>query len=191
MRTSLFATIFALAVPLAAGADGVKAVAEIKGCDNAKITGNATFFERTTPEGIKEVTVEMKVQGLEDGKHAVHIHEFGKCEPCAAAGGHHDPGPFGQSRPDTASDEVPAKDINHPFHMGDLVNLEVKNGVGHLQHTTDRITLSAGRLSVLDVDGSAVIIHAQPDTYCNQESDLKKGCAGGAREACGVIQAGK
>jgi Cu-Zn family superoxide dismutase len=33
------------------------------------------------------------VKGLPDGKHAVHIHEVGACEPCAAAGGHHDPGP--------------------------------------------------------------------------------------------------
>ena len=66
--------------------EGLKAVAEIKGCTNPDITGTATLVEQTTPEGIKEVTVEMKVTGLTEGKHAVHIHEFGKCEPCGDAG---------------------------------------------------------------------------------------------------------
>jgi Cu-Zn family superoxide dismutase len=172
--------------------DAARAVAEIKGCTDAAISGTATLEEQVTAEGIKEVTVEMRVKGLKDGKHAVHVHEVGKCQPCADAGGHHDPGPAGQSRPDTASETAPAADINHPFHMGDLVNLDVKNGVGVLEHTTNRVTLSPGRLSVFDADGSAIVVHSQPDTYCDEESELKKGCAGGARDACGVIRpAGK
>ena len=176
-----------LCASIPANADGLKASAEMRGCENSAITGTATLVEETTAEGIKEVTVEMKVSGLADGKHAVHIHEFGKCEPCGAAGGHHDPGPFGQSRPDSATDDAPAKDINHPYHMGDLINLEVSNGVGHMKHTSNRITLSPGALSILDDDGSAFIVHTKADTYCDQESDLTKGCAGGARDACGVI----
>ena len=190
--TRIAAACLVAAVPTLALADApVTATAEFQGCGETKVTGTATLKEQVTAEGVKEVTVEMKVQGLADGKHAVHIHETGKCEPCAAAGGHHDPGPFGQSRPDTASDTTPATDINHPFHMGDLINLEVKNGVGKLKHTTNRITLSPGRLSIMDADGSAFIVHAQPDTYCDEETELKKGCAGGAREACGVIAAAK
>ena len=169
--------------------EGLKATAEIKGCTNPDISGTATLVEQTTPEGIKEVTVEMKVTGLTEGKHAVHIHEFGKCEPCGDAGGHHDPGPFGQSRPDSATDEAPAKDINHPYHMGDLINIEVKDGVGYMKHTTNRVTLSPGRLTIMDEDGSAFIIHTNQDTYCDEESDLKKGCAGGSRDACGIIRA--
>jgi len=180
-----------LAMPAVILADGATAVAEIKGCTNAAITGQATLREQVTPEGVKEVTVEMTVKGLPDGKHAVHIHEVGSCEPCAAAGGHHDPGPFGEPRPDTASDSTPATDINHPFHMGDLINLEVKNGVGKLQHTTNRVTLAPGKLSVFDTDGSTIIVHAQSDTYCDEESELKKGCAGGAREACGILRPAK
>ena len=172
----------------AASADGLRAAAEIKGCTNPDIRGTATLVEQTTPEGIKEVTVEMKVTGLTDGKHAVHIHEVAACEPCSAAGGHHDPGPFGQSRPDSATDDVPAKDINHPYHMGDLINLEVKNGVGTMKHTTNRVTLSAGRLSIFDENGSSIIVHTAQDTYCDEETDLKKGCAGGARDACGIIK---
>jgi Cu-Zn family superoxide dismutase len=128
------------------------------------------------------------VSGLPDGLHAVHIHETGKCEPCGTAGGHHDPGPFGHRAPDTDAAEAPAQDVNHPFHMGDLTNIEVKAGKGKLKTVTNRITLSPGRLSILDEDGSAFIIHVQPDTYCDQENELKKGCAGGARAACGVIR---
>jgi Cu-Zn family superoxide dismutase len=166
----------------------MKATAEIKGCDNPAISGTATLVEQVTPEGIKEVTVTMRVTGLTDGKHAVHIHETAACEPCGAAGGHHDPGPYGESRPDSAGDETPAKDINHPYHMGDLINLDVKDGVGEMEHTTNRVTLSPGRLSILDENGSAFIIHTNPDTYCDEESDLKKGCAGGSRDACGIIR---
>ena len=163
------------------------ATADIKGCTDPSISGNATLTEEITEEGIKEVSISLKVEGLSDGKHAVHIHETGACEPCGAAKGHHDPGPFGETRPDSATDNVPATDINHPYHMGDLINIEVKNGKGSMMHTTNRITLSAGRLSILDADGSAFIIHTNEDTYCDEESDLKKGCAGGARDACGII----
>ena len=172
-----------------AAADDLQATAEINGCTDPGISGKATLTEKTSPEGIKEVTVKMKVKGLTDGKHAVHIHEVGACEPCGAAKGHHDPGPFGQSRPDSAGDEVPAADINHPYHMGDLINIEVSNGVGTMKHTTNRITLSPGLLSILDENGSSFIIHTNPDTYCDEEADLKKGCAGGSRDACGIIVA--
>lgn len=75
--------------------------------------------------------------------------------------------------------------------MGDLINLDVKDGVGTMKHTTSRVTLSPGRLSVFDADGSSIIVHTHADTYCDEESDLKKGCAGGPREACGIIKAVK
>lgn len=184
---TLTAAAVALGAPIA-HAEGMQATAAIKGCTDPNISGTATLTEQVSAEGIKEVVVEIKVSGLKDGKHAVHIHETGACEPCAAAKGHHDPGPFGQSRPDSAGDAVPATDINHPYHMGDLVNLEVKNGEGTMRHTTNRITLSPGRLSIFDEDGSAIIIHTQEDTYCDEESELKKGCAGGPRDACGIIE---
>jgi len=191
MRKPMVLFVAAALAPAIAAAGEMRATADMKGCTSASVTGTATLVEQVTPEGIKEVTVELRLTGLPDGQHAVHIHEKAACEPCAAAGGHHDPGPFGQSRPDTASEDAPATDINHPFHMGDLINLDVKGGVGTLKHTTSRVTLSPGRLSVFDADGSSIIVHTQPDTYCDQESDLKKGCAGGAREACGIIQAAK
>ena len=178
-----------ICLPALAGTDGLTAMAEIKGCTDPNVSGKAKLIEKTSAEGIKEVTVKMQVEGLSDGRHAVHIHEVGACEPCGAAKGHHDPGPFGQSRPDSAGDDAPAADINHPYHMGDLINIEVSDGTGTMQHTTNRVTLSPGRLSILDADGSTFIIHTGADTYCDEDSELKKGCAGGARDACGTIRA--
>lgn len=186
--TRLLASAVLLGLALPAGAAKLTATADIRGCTDPGISGTATLTEEKSEEGIKEVVIRMKVEGLADGRHGVHIHETAACEPCGAAGGHHDPGPFGETRPDSATDEVPATDINHPYHMGDLINIEVNNGKGEMKHTTNRITLSPGRLSILDADGSSFIIHTNEDTYCDQEEDLKKGCAGGARDACGIIR---
>jgi len=118
----------------------------------------------------------MRVRGLSDGKHAVHVHAVGLCAPCSMAGGHFDPGPSGN----------PSPDGNHPFHSGDLINIDVKRGFGAMRTTTSRITLSPGPLSVFDLDGSAIIIHGLPDTYC--PGGEVAGCAGGARAACGKIE---
>jgi superoxide dismutase, Cu-Zn family len=157
------------------------AKATIQGCTDTGITGTATLKEFDSPEGLKKVHVQMEVKGLTDGKHAVHIHETANCQPCGAAKGHHDPGQFGKTTPD-------APDFNHPFHMGDLTNITVVNGVGKLNAVTTRVALSDGRLSVFDQDGSAFIIHTNEDLYCDQDSELNPGCAGGARDACGIIE---
>lgn len=162
-------------------AQDLVATADIMGCTDKNISGTGTLIERHTGEGVKQVDVSLTVQGLKDGKHAVHIHETASCEPCGSARGHHDPGPNSNSAPD-------APDFNHPFHMGDLVNIEVKDGLGVMQTTTNRVTLSQGRLSLFDQDGSAFIIHTNPDKYCDEEGELAKGCAGGARDACGIIK---
>lgn len=153
--------------------------ASIRGCEDAGISGQATLTERPSPEGVKLVDIEIEVSGMKPGKHAVHIHENASCSPCGDAKGHFDPGPNSNSNPDG----------NHPFHMGDLINIEVgTDGKGRMKTTTSRVTLSPGPLSVFDEDGSAFIIHVDPDTYC--PDGVEKGCAGGARAACGIIEKG-
>jgi len=126
-------------------------------------------------EGVKQVIVELAVSGLPNSQHAVHIHETANCDPCAAAGGHFDPGPNGN----------PSPDGNHPFHSGDLININVDGGQGVLFTQTSRVTLAPGPLSIFDADGSAFIIHDNPDTYC-PDGEVA-GCAGGGRAACGII----
>lgn len=124
------------------------------------------------------VEIELTASGLTPGLHGVHLHAIGKCDPdFTAAGGHFDPGPAGNTDPDA----------NHPFHMGDIPNLEVgTDGQGTLKATTTRITLSPGPLSVFDADGTAVIIHGNPDQGITGEP--KSGVSGGPRVACGVLE---
>ena len=152
----------------------MKARAEIKGDG---ISGTAEFEEQAH-DGAKVVHVTLTVSGLKPGLHGVHLHAVGKCEPPAftAAGGHFDPGPAGNTDPDA----------NHPFHMGDIPNIEAgANGRGTLKTLTTRVTLSDGPLSLFDADGTAIIIHANPDKGITGET--KSGVSGGPRVACGVV----
>ena len=122
--------------------------------------------------------IHLTAKGLKPGNHGVHLHAVGKCEPdFTAAGGHFDPGPAGNPDPD----------MNHPFHMGDLPNVEAgSDGRGTMKAVTTRVTLSDGPLSLFDEDGSAIIIHGNPDQMITGAA--KSGVSGGPRIACGVIQ---
>lgn len=170
--------LFGSFVALAGGGKPETATADIQLCsDPSVVIGSAMLREEKSDEGVKLVSLSMNVKGLTPGKHAVHIHETGSCEPCSAAGGHFDPGPFGMTNPDA----------NHPFHSGDLINIDARGGgAGNLQTVTTRITLSDGPLSVFDKDGSAFIIHDNEDAYC-PDGEVA-GCAGGSRFACGTIK---
>lgn len=154
--------------------EAAAARADIKG---EGITGALELTERVQGTGtIVEIT--LTATGLKPGLHGVHLHAIGKCEPdFAAAGGHFDPGPAGNTDPDA----------NHPFHMGDIPNLEVgPDGRGTMKATTSRVTLSDGPLSIFDTDGTAVIVHGNADQGITGEP--KSGVSGGPRIACGVIQ---
>ncbi len=169
-------TAAALALLAPSSALAVSAHAKLTGCDDAGIVGRAVLSERPSEEGVKLVDISLVITGMKDGKHAVHIHEVASCTPCGSAKGHYDPGPASNSSPDGT----------HPHHAGDLINIEIENGYGALATTTSRITLSDGPIGVFDADGSAFIVHVDPDSYC--PSGESKGCAGGARAACGVIE---
>ena len=141
------------------------------------ISGTAQFVEyRSGTAAWVQVTV--TARGLTPGLHGVHLHAVGTCEPdFAAAGGHFDPGPAGNTDPDA----------NHPFHMGDLPNLDVgASGEGTFTAATTRVTLSDGPLTVFDADGTAMIIHANPDQGITGAP--KSGLSGGPRVACGVLK---
>ncbi len=147
------------------------------GEDGGTPVGTATLVEQPSAEGIKQVDVNLTItSGLSTGKHGVHIHEVASCTPCGDAKGHFDPGPESNSNPDG----------NHPFHAGDLNNINIKeSGIGILQTTTSRVTLTEGPLSIFDENGSAFIIHTNEDSYCPE--GVEAGCAGGSRDACGII----
>lgn len=189
-RLNLRATLALTCVVAAATAFGVSAQsggakATISG---EGITGTVTLREvpsMTSPThdmkfmtGMTAVELTVNVTGLKPGPHGFHLHAVGKCEApgFTTAGGHFDPGPA--SNPDA--------DANHPFHMGDMPNLVADaSGKATMKYTTTRVTISDGPLSLFDADGSAVIIHGNPDEGITAES--KAGKSGGPRVACGVI----
>ncbi|HEY0873121.1 MAG TPA: superoxide dismutase family protein [Vicinamibacterales bacterium] len=175
MTSRLFAAAAAVALAGAvATAQGtVTATADIKG---KGISGTATFTERMQGTG-KIVEVSINLTGLTPGKHGVHLHAVGKCEPdFSAAGGHFDPGPASNTDPDA----------NHPFHMGDIPNIEAgADGKASMKAVTTRVTLSDGPLSVFDEDGTAIIIHGNEDQMITGAP--KSGVSGGPRVACGVL----
>jgi Cu-Zn family superoxide dismutase len=165
---------------------GLRAKATIAG---EGITGTATLREidahtkgmtdSSFATGLKGVEITVDVTGLKPGAHGIHIHAVGKCESpgFTTAGGHFDPGPAGNMDPD----------MNHPFHMGDLPNL-VADAKGHATMTviTTRVTLGPGPLSLFGANGTAIIVHANPDQGVTGEA--KSGLSGGPRLACGVIE---
>lgn len=138
--------------------------------------GAPVGWARLVEDGAGRVHVNIHVEGLAPGLHGVHIHAVGACSPTfAAADGHYNP----------HAHEHGLDNPNGP-HAGDLPNLVVNAaGVGHLDATTDRVTLSPGAATLFDATGSAFIIHANPD---DQVTNAGNG-GSGARIACAVIDA--
>jgi len=157
-----------------------KARAVIAGPD---LEGLAEFTEYDV-DGFKYVHVRVTLKGkpetLKPGKHAVHIHEKGDCE-CdgfKCAGGHFDPGPFGNTDPDA----------NHGYHAGDLPSITVDDkGEGEMEAITSRVTLSDGPVSILQPEeGTSIMVHANPDPHTPGETG--SGISGGPRLGCGKIE---
>ncbi|MBI5441606.1 MAG: superoxide dismutase family protein [Deltaproteobacteria bacterium] len=130
-----------------------------------------TVLLTQTPQG---VLLSVRVSKLPPGVHALHIHEVGKCEPpFTTAGGHFNPGgkKHGLSNPEG-------------MHAGDLPNLHVsKQGKAEVEVFATGVTLSPGATSLLDDDGSAIVLHAGPDDYATDPAGKA-----GDRIACGVVR---
>ena len=156
----------AIAPSLASAAD--MAGAEIVNPDGAVI-GKATFEQ--TPTG---VLMSVDVTGLPPGGHGIHLHAVGSCTPnFKAATGHVNPG---KVKHGLRNPEGPDN--------GDLPNLfAAADGSARAEFFTTRVSVSGGDMpALLDEDGSAVIIHENPDDHMAQPI----GGAGG-RIGCGII----
>jgi Cu-Zn family superoxide dismutase len=174
-RRLLGASAGVLALALTAGvvaAGGAShATATILDASGATI-GSAVFTEDATGR----LHVNVHVEGLTPGLHGIHLHAVGQCVGPAftSAGGHHNP-------------LAAQHGLNSPLgtHAGDLPNLTVNvAGRGHLDATSDLATLSIGPVSLIDTDGSAIVIHAAEDDQLTNPTGNS-----GARVACGVIVA--
>ena len=144
------------------------------------LDGQPIGWARLVENATGTVHVNVHVTGLAPGLHGIHIHRVADCTPpFAAAGPHYNP----------AGASHGLHSATGP-HAGDLPNLTVNDaGVGHLDTTTDRVTLRDGATTLFDETagqvGSSLIIHAGAD---DQVTDPTGGS--GARIGCGVIVAG-
>ena len=121
--------------------------------------------------------IDGRMRGLPAGTHGIHFHAVGRCEATgafASAGAHFNP----------ASRKHGLQSPDGP-HAGDLPNLAIgADGTGGFRTNTTRVTLGGGAASLLDADGSAVVVHAAQD---DQRTDPSGNS--GARIACGVVVA--
>jgi len=123
-----------------------------------------------SPHGL---LVRGRLKNLPRGIHALHFHETGKCEaPFKTAGGHYNPTQRSHGLLDPGG-----------LHAGDLPNLVVpRSGKLDFETFAPGLTLSAGPASVLDADGTALVLHAKADDHHTQPSG-----DAGDRIACAVI----
>ena len=159
-----------------AGAEGERAGGTL--IDGAgRAIGNVRLEQRGNG-----VTIDVTFQGVDvvkPGEHGIHLHAVGKCDgpDFATAGGHFNPAgrQHGLQNPAGA-------------HAGDLPNLVVGPGTatqsGYAYRATAAgVTLAAGPTSLLDADGTALVIHANPDDEVTDPT----GNSGG-RIACAVLR---
>ncbi|MBA4161602.1 MAG: superoxide dismutase family protein [Novosphingobium sp.] len=121
-----------------------------------------------------KVTIAIAVVGLPQGPHGMHLHKVGKCE----APGFTSAGPH--LNPNSAQHGIanPAGS-----HLGDLPNITANSpGAGAVSAALPgtRAELEA---ALFDADGTAVVVHADPDDYRTDPSGNS-----GARIACGVLK---
>ena len=147
------------------------AKATMESASGSNASGEVTFTEENG-----SVRMELTVENLPAGEHAVHLHEHGDCsaEDASSAGGHWNPTmkPHGKRGSGTA------------FHKGDIDNMSVgDDGKGTLSMTIEG--WSIGGPDSTNIVGKSVIIHEKADDFTSQPSG-----DAGSRISCGVIKAG-
>jgi len=171
LRTTLamVALLVAAISYTSARAEYLTASVELKDADGNVV---ATAMLKDTSDGV-HLTV--SATDVAPGSHGIHFHAVGLCEgPDFTTAGKHinlDGSEHGLDNP------------NGP-HDGDLPAIEVEDdGAAEYEAKTDRITLSDGDMSVFDDDGSALIIHADPDDQTTDPTGNS-----GDRVACGALE---
>ena len=165
-NSRLAATAVAVLIAGAAQAATPPVTADLKN------SAGQTVGAVTLTEAPKGVLMRVEAKGLAPGWHGLHFHEKGDCSKSdfTSAGAHvHGGG--------TAVHGLLNPNANE---TGDLPNLHAgTDGEASAELFTSLTTLSALR----DADGSAVVIHANPDDHLAQPIG-----GAGARVACAVIK---
>ena len=172
MRT-LHALAAVLTINAAATLPALAAGGELKGPDGA---AHGTVTVTAAPKG---VVLRIDAKGLKPGWHGVHFHEKGACsDPKFTSAGEHvhaggTPVVHGLLNPQ-AND------------AGDLPNIHVgADGTATAEFYSTLVTMKGGSATpaLMDADGSAVVIHANPDDHRSQPIG-----GAGDRVACAVIR---
>jgi Cu-Zn family superoxide dismutase len=141
----------------------------LRNADGATV-GDAVVTQ--VPNG---VVLRGRVSDLPPGEHGMHIHETAACTPpdFGSAGGHFNPT---QAQHGVENPSGP--------HLGDLANLVVNSdGTGKFVEFAAGVTLGSGARSLLNDDGSSLVIHAAADDRRTPPSG-----GSGAAIACGEIR---
>lgn len=133
----------------------------------------------TLVDGPTGVLVRLEVGGLKPGWHAVHFHAKGDCgDPAFQSAGAHI---------NHAAQAKPHGLLNPAGpDPGDLPNIWAGadgRANAHLFSSLVSIDGQGGRPALKDADGSAVVIHENPDDYTTQPIG-----GAGPRVACGVVR---
>lgn len=121
-----------------------------------------------------DLSLTVAVTGIPEGTHGFHLHTTGDCTPpdFTSAGGHLNP-----------ADKEHGHENPAGSHLGDLPNLVV-GADGSASTTADLGSGSDSAIdSLFDADGTAVVVHADPDDYQSDPSGNA-----GSRIACGVLE---
>lgn len=128
----------------------------------------------------KGITLEYTIEGLSDGAHGFHIHEFGDLRNgCLSAGPHFNP--YGNVH--GGLDSPP-----NERHLGDLGNIVSKNGIAKGKILAPDLILCGGETAIL---GRMLVIHKNKDDLGKgvgkeRKESLITGNAG-KRVACGIV----
>lgn len=147
--------------------DKVIVLLEPKSGSTAK--GNVVFRQRSNTVSMTAV-----FSGLDEGTHAVHLHEKSDCssDDGKSSGGHWNPTaqPHGKWGSETG------------YHKGDIGNFTAgANGTGTITLVTEEWCIGCGD-ETKDILGKAVIVHQGTDDFKSQPSG-----AAGTRISCGGI----
>lgn len=156
--------------PLMSGTSQPGAIANLADA-NGRPAGRAIITQ--SADGL---WIDVTATGISPGDHGLHVHATGSCDApdFTSAGPHWNPSGHQHGRKNPQG-----------THAGDAPNLRADaSGKGRLKSWLGAGSLSSGPNALLDMDGAAVIVHADADDEMTDPSGKS-----GKRILCGVVRA--